>query len=479
MDFRPILFVVGLLLCILSITMTLPMLLDLSLHNPDWKVFFFCVLVTGFFGGSLVISTSQQSQSLTNRQAFMLLFLGWLCVAVFGSLPFHLSEMKLSLTDSLFESMSGITTTGATVMKGLDMAPPGILLWRALLQWLGGMGIVMMALTVLPLLKVGGMQLFRSETGEDERSLPRMAKLTYSVGFVYLGLTLLCAIVYMSVGMGTFDSFMHALTTISTGGFSTHDKSLAYYNNPWIEGAAMIFMIAGALPFILYVRFTAGKPAPLLKDTQVRVFLVMAVVSTLCLALYLIYEDILPPLPAFRYAAFNIISVLTGTGYTNTTAFWGPFAFSLFLFLMAVGGCAGSTTCGIRIFRFQVLYEVMTVQIRRLLNPNGVFVPYYNRRPVPPDVPLSVMSFFFLYAMSFTVLALILSFIGLEPVTAISSAMAALSNAGPSNLDAIDSAVTFADLPSSAKWVLCGGMLIGRLEIFTVLVFLLPQYWRP
>jgi trk system potassium uptake protein TrkH len=480
LDFRPILFVVGLLLCILSIAMTLPMLVDLALSNPDWKVFFFCVLTTGFFGGSLVISTSQQNQNLSNRQAFMLLFLAWLSVATFGALPFHMSEMGLSLTDSFFESMSGITTTGATVINGLDNAPPGILLWRGLLQWLGGIGIVMMAMSVLPFLKVGGMQLFRSETGEDERSIPRMARLAQSVGLVYFALSVACAAAYMAAGMNAFDAFTHALSTVSTGGFSTYDASFMHYNDPWIEGVAMFFMLAGALPFVLYVKMAAGKPVPLFKDTQVRVFLGIVTVSILCLALHLIYNGLLPPLQAFRQAAFNVISVITGTGFFSADhGAWGPFAYALLLFMTAVGGCAGSTTGGIRVFRFQVLYEVVSVQIKRLLNPNGVFVPYYNRRPIPPDVPLSVMSFFFVYALSFAVLALALSFVGLEPLTAVSGAIASISNGGPGLGGTIGPIQTFAGLPDNAKWILSIGMLVGRLEILTVLVFLLPQYWRP
>lgn len=480
MDFRPVLFIVGLLLCILSVSMTLPMIVDITLSNPDWKVFFFCMLATGFFGGSLVISTSQQNQNLSNRQAFMLLFMAWLTVGVFGALPFYMSEIKLSITDSFFESMSGITTTGATVMTGLDSAPPGILLWRALLQWLGGIGIVMMALSVLPFLKVGGMQLFRSEAGENERSIPRMARLAYSVGLVYCGLTACCVICYMAAGMNTFDAFTHALSTISTGGFSRYDSSFMHYDDPWIEAVAMIFMIAGALPFILYVKIISGKPASLFKDSQVQVFLSIIVLTTLCLTLNLIYTQALPPLPSLRHAAFNVVSVITGTGYVSSDhALWGPFVYALFLFLMAMGGCAGSTTCGIKVFRFQVLYEVISIQIKRLLNPSGVFVPYYNGRPIPADVPLSVMSFFFVYAIGFTLLSLALSFVGLEPLTAISGAIAAISNAGPGLGNTIGPTQTFAGLPDSAKWILCVGMLVGRLEILTVLVFLLPQYWRP
>lgn len=475
MDFRPVLFSLGVILCILSVAMALPMLLDLSLGNPDWKVFFFCILVCGFFGGSLVISTAHQNHSLSIRQAFMLLTLSWLGCAAFGGLPFFMSEIGLSLTDSLFESMSGITTTGMTVINNLDEAPEGILLWRALLQWLGGFGIVVMAMTVLPFLKMGGMQLFRTESGEHESAIPRLIELGQSIGLAYLVLTALCIGFFMLVGMTWFEGVTFGLATISTGGFAPYDSSFQVFNDPLKEALAIVFMIAGALPFILYIKLIRGKWKPFATDTQVRTFLTLISCSILALFFYLVIELEMPPLEAMRHAAFNLVSVMTGTGFSSAnTQFWGPFAFSLFLFVMAIGGCAGSTTCGIRIFRLQVLYEVIAVQIKRLLHPSGVFVPYFNRRPVPPDVPLSVMSFFFVYALTFVMLSLALSFTGLQPVESITASLASISNAGPTTMPEGG----YAALNNGAKWLMSLGMLLGRLEIFTVLVLLWPHYWR-
>ncbi|MCD8570793.1 MAG: TrkH family potassium uptake protein [Alphaproteobacteria bacterium] len=480
MDFRPILFIVGLLLCTMSVSLALPMLVDLSFGNSDWKVFFFCILATGFFGGSLVISTASPVQGFSIRQAFMLLFLCWLCVAAFGSLPFYMCALNLSLTDSFFESMSGITTTGATILKNPDMAPPGILMWRAILQWLGGIGIIMMAISVLPFLKVGGMQLFRMQGGDDDQSLPRFARLAQSIILIYLLLTALCLVAYMLGGMDAFHALAHSMATISTGGFSTHGRSFMDVTNPWMDLAAIIFMIAGALPFLLYVKLLKGNIVPLLRDAQVRLFLSIIAIATLILSIHLMYADLMEPVDAVRHAAFNVVSMITGTSFTSTDyALWSPFALGLFLFLMAAGGCAGSTTCGMRMFRFQILYTVIMVQIKRLLHPSGVFVPYYNRRPIPEDAPLSVMSFFFVYALSFAGLVLALSFTGLDPLSAISASMAAISNAGPGFGPLFGEVTTYAALPNDAKWILSFGMLLGRLEFFTILVFLLPQYWRP
>lgn len=459
--------------------MALPMLVDLSSGHHDWRVFFFCILVTGFFGGSLVISSTQEEpHSFSIRQAFMLLFLSWLSVATFGAIPFYLSELKLSMTDSFFESMSGITTSGGTVIIGLNDAPPGILLWRGILQWLGGIGIVLMSISVLPFLKIGGMQLFRSELSEEETSLPRFARLTKAIGGVYTGLTFLCAVCYMLAGMNAFNAFVHALSTISTGGFSTFDESFMHAGL-WQEIVAIIFMIAGALPFVLYVKLSGGNIKPLLRDSQVRLFLAIIAITTITLSLNLVYSGQMGMIEGLRHTLFSVVSVMTGTGFASTDySLWGPFAATIFLFLIVIGGCAGSTTCGIRIFRFQVLYAVITVQIKRLLHPNAVFVAYYNGRPIPKDVPLSVMSFFFIYGISFVAVSLALTLTGIDFMTAFSGALASISNAGPGLGPIIGPNATYAPLPDSAKWIMSLGMLIGRLEFFTVLVFLLPQYWR-
>lgn len=482
MDLRPVFYVVGILLSTLALSMALPMMIDLYFGNPDWKVFFLCILTTSFFGGALVLATSGGGEpfSLTIRQAFLLTTASWVTLATFGALPLWFSPLDLSFTDAFFESMSGITTTGSTVIIGLDHAPPGILLWRAILQWLGGIGVIVMALAVLPFLKVGGMQLFRTESSEkSDKALPRAAKLASSIGYIYVALTFICAMCYHFSGLSLFDSFAHAMTTIATGGFSTFDASFSSFQGPWIEITAIVFMFMGGLPFVLYLKAVMGKPLLLFKDVQVRWFFSIVCFSIFAMVIYLVTHTDMDTATALRRAAFTVVSMITGTGYTSADYnAWGGFAISLLFFLMVVGGCAGSTTCGIKIFRFKVLYAVTDVQMKKLLHPHGVFIPHYGAKPLPEGVPSSVMSFFFMYALVFALLAIALSFVGLDFITAMSGAATALSNVGPAMGDIIGPTGTFAPLPDAAKWILCAGMLLGRLELFTVLVLLSPNFWR-
>lgn len=478
MSLKPVFFVIGILLAILSVSMVFPMLADLYFGSEDWKVFFLCIVITAFFSGALILSNNAPGFQIRTRQAFLMTFLSWVVMALFGALPFKLSALQMNFTDSFFESMSGITTTGSTVIVGLDNAPPGILLWRAMLQWLGGIGIIVMALSVLPFLKVGGMQLFRMESSENEKALPRAAQLASSIAMIYLLLTIICMICYMLTGLGTFDALAHAMTTIATGGFSTFDTSFAHYDRAWTELVAIVFMILGALPFVLYLKAVRGNIGSLLKDTQVRWFLSIVAISIIVTTSYLTLQQDTAFGESLRRASFNVVSVITGTGYSNGDYNqWGGFAVGMFFFLMVVGGCAGSTTCGIKVFRFQVLYAVSSVQIKKLLHPNGVFIPQYNHRPLPPDVPMSVMSFFFLYALSFSFIAIALSYVGMDFLDAMSGAVTSISNVGP-GLGSIGPAETFQNVPDAAKWILCAGMLLGRLELFTVLVLLSPHFWR-
>ncbi len=479
MDFRPILYVIGILLLVLSLSLVMPMLADLYLGHQDWRVFFICIIITSFFGGSLLLSNSGHNFDINARQAFMLTFLSWIALATFGALPFKFSILDMSFTDAFFEAMSGVTTTGSTVITGLENAPPGILLWRAILQWLGGIGIIIMALSVLPFLQVGGMQIFRTELSENEKALPRTAQLASSIGTIYLGLTIFCIIMYMASGLRTFDAVAHALTTISTGGFSTYDASLAHFNKPSTEMVATFFMLLGGMPFVLYLKAIRGNIMPLLRDSQVHWFLSIVAISIIVTVSYLTLQQDLPFIESLRRASFNIISLITGTGYVNGDyGQWGGFVVSLFFFLMVVGGCAGSTSCGIKIFRFQVFYAIILLQIKRLIHPNAVFIAHYNGKAIPNDVPLSVMGFFFLYALCFALLSIALSYVGLDFLTAMSGAATAISNVGPGLGDIIGPSGTFKTLPDSAKWLLSLGMILGRLEIVTVLVLIHPNFWK-
>ncbi len=455
------------------------MLADLYTGHEDWKVFLFCIVITAFFGGSLILSNSGQDFTISVRQAFLLTSTSWLTIAIFGALPFCFSELQLSYTDAFFEAMSGITTTGSTVITGLDDAPRGILLWRAMLQWLGGIGIIIMAMSVLPFLKVGGMQIFKTELSENEKVLPRTAQLASSISLIYVAITLACAIAFMFTGMGTFDAVAHSMTTISTGGFSTFDSSFGNHDGAWTEIVAILFMLIGSLPFVLYLNAVGGSLRPIVQDSQVRWFMAIVCISIFVTISFLTLHIEMPFLEALRRSSFNVVSIITGTGFSNGDYnLWGGFSVSIFFFLMAVGGCAGSTTCGIKIFRFQVLYAITKVQIEKLIHPHGVFIPHYNGKPIPQDVPMSVMSFFFLYALCFTFLAIALSFTGVDFLTAMSGAVTSISNVGPGLGPIIGPSGSFAPLPDSAKWILAAGMLLGRLEIFTILVMLSPNFWK-
>ncbi len=480
LDLRPILLVSGILLSALGIAMLLPAAADLSVGHPDWKVFLAASGVTMFAGVSLALTNWGLAHSLSVQQAFLLTTLAWVLTTAFGALPFVFSELELNYTNAFFEAMSGLTTTGATVVKGLDNAPSGILLWRALLQWLGGIGIIVMAVAILPMLQVGGMQLFRLESSDtSEKILPRATQVVGSIALVYVIISALCAVGYGFAGMTSFEAVAHAMTTIATGGFSTSDKSIAAFDSALVDYTAVIFMILGSLPFVLYFDLLRLRPQPLLRDSQVRWFLIIAFALVMAMTLYQWSVNANEGWRAFRLAAFNVVSIMTGTGYVTTDyGTWGTFAVVAFFCIMFIGGCAGSTSCGMKIFRFQVVYAAMWIQIKRMVHPHGVFSAKYNGRLITEDVTLSVMSFFFLFFVCFAVLAVMLSIIGLEPLTALSAAASAIANVGPGLGETIGPEGTYFSLPDSAKWVLCLGMLLGRLELFTVLVLFAPSFWR-
>ena len=479
-EFRAVFLVNGILLLILGLAMLVPAMLDARVGHPDWQVFMAAAFVTGFVGAALSITCWGSGEYLNLRQAFILTTSVWVVTPAFGALPFVFSELNLSYTDAFFEAMSGITTTGSTVISGLESAPPGILIWRALLQWMGGIGIIVTAVAILPLLQVGGMQLFRMESSDaSEKVLPRTAQIAGAISIIYLALSLLCAIVYWAAGMPPFEAAAHAMTTIATGGFSTSDLSMGSYDSALIDFTAMTFMIIGSLPFLLYFQVVRGRPLALWRDSQVRWFFAILAAAIGCMTLYQISGNDLPLAQSLRFTAFNVTSIMTGTGYvTDDYGQWGGFAVVLFFFVMFIGGCAGSTSCGIKIFRFQVLYAAAHSQISRLSQPHGVFVANFNRRPIPDSVMDSVMSFFFLFALSFAVMAVLLSLMGLDFLTAVSGAATAISNVGPGLGDVIGPSGTFAPLPDMAKWLLAAGMLLGRLELLTVMVLFTRTFWR-
>ena len=478
LDPRPVFFVVGVLVAVLAAAMLVPAAVDLAHGNRDWQVFVASAAVTLFVGVSLVLTTRTGWRGFTIRQAFLMTVLAWVSIAAFGALPFAFSRLDLSLTDAVFEAMSGITTTGSTVMTDLGAAPPGILIWRAFLQWLGGLGIIVVALAVLPVLRVGGMQLFRAEAFETDKVMPRAAQLAAGLASIYVGFTAAAAGAYWWLGMTPFDAVAHAFTSIATGGYGTRGASFGHWG-AGVQWAGIAAMIAGSLPFVQYLRAVRGQPGALARDSQVHWFFAILAGAIAVAAAYVLLNTVLGWHDAVRHAAFNVVSVMTGTGYASAPFDgWGGFIVMQMLILMFVGGCAGSTTCGIKIFRFQVVYAEARVQLRRLLQPNGVFIPYYQGRAIPERVAQGVMGFFFVYILVFAVLAVALGLFGLDMLTAVSGAATAVSNVGPGLGPVIGPDGTFAPLPEGAKWLLIVAMLMGRLELFTVLVLLAPAFWR-
>ena len=479
MVFQPVLYVIGYLLSALSIILCIPAGVDAFYGDNQWQSFTFASLISLFFGIILILANKSDDLSINLKQAFLLTTLSWVFIAIFGSLPFIFSDLELSFTDALFESMSGITTTGSTVLSGLDNLPHGILIWRSLLQWLGGIGIVVIAIAFLPILKVGGMQLFHSESSDSsQKVLPRAGQIASIIGIIYASLTILCALLLWLFGMPTFDSIAHSMTTLATGGFSTSDMSIAKYNNVNIEFIICIFMILGSLPFVLYLQTLRGNVSAIFKDNQVQLFILLIVTSVLIVTFWK-YQNTASFFNNFRSSFFNTISIFTGTGYTTQNFNnWGSFIIILFLFLMLVGGCAGSTTCGIKIFRLQILYQTAKIQMFKLLNPHGVSVAKYNKIPVSESITSSVMGYFFMFIVSYVLITLILSFLGNDFLTSLSGAATSLANVGPGLGNVIGPSKTFAGLSDITKWVLIVGMLTGRLELLSVIIILTPSFWR-
>ena len=376
--------------------------------------------------------------------------------------------------------MSGLTTTGATVISGLDDAPPGILFWRGILQWLGGLGIIVMAIAVMPMLQVGGMQLFKVEAFDTaDKILPRATQISGIMTLIFIVITAACAFAYAAAGMALIDAVIHAMTTVATGGFSSKDASIGHFDSAAIDWICVTFMCLGSLPFLLYIKTMQGKSLALFKDSQVHTFFALIIFFSLLIWVFERYVDVHQGPDGLRYAVFNVVSIMTGTGYANDDYnAWGTFAAGMFFMIMFISGCSSSTSCGVKVFRFQIMFQVIRQHLSRILYPNGVFVKTYNGRPLADSVSAAVMTFFFLYLVCVTGLAVLLSLTGLDDLTALSGAATAISNVGPGLGEIIGPAGNFKELNPTAKWLLSAGMLIGRLELFTVLVLFLPKFWR-
>ena len=477
---KTVFFAIGVLLVILGTFMLIPFFVQF-IYDEKNNTFLSSASVTAFVGILLILTNLEENKKLNLQQAFLLTTLSWLSIAIFGCLPFLFSNLDLSFVDAFFESMSGITTTGSTVITNLDDVSKSILIWRAILQWLGGIGVIVMAITILPLLNVGGMQLFRMESSDTtEKILPKTREITLIISIIYLALTFACGISYWTVGMNIFDSIAHSMTTIATGGFSTYSDSIGYFKNPKIEIISIIFIVLGSMPFIAYLKFVKGDKKVFLKDTQIKGLVYILIISVLLMFFYLMLSNKDYSFSEnLRISTFNVVSILSGTGYVTTDfSLWGKFPLVFFLFLMFVGGCAGSTTCGIKIFRFQILGHFIINQIKKLVYPHGVFSTKYNNEKISNTFIYSIMTFVFLYFFIFFILAALLSINGLDFITAISGSASAISNVGPGLGDVIGPNGNFSDLPNFSKLSLSLGMLLGRLELFAVLVLFFPSFWK-
>lgn len=478
-NFRPVLFVIGLVLSKLALFMYVPTLVAFFTGTAGFIEFGQAVIITHIVAFACLSIGRTATFKLSVRDMFLITSLVWTIASTFAALPFMFIN-HISFTDAYFETMSGITTTGSTVLSGLDDMAPSILLWRSILQWLGGIGFIVMAVAVLPMLNVGGMKLFHTESSDwSDKSSPRAKTVAKNIMLVYLVLTGLCLIGYMMTGMSLFDAINHSFTTLSTGGYSTSDGSMNHFSNGahWV---ATLFMFLGGLPFLLFVSALRKRRLDeLLEDAQVRGFATLFLITSLVITAWLVIRDGYSVIDALRVSMFNIVSVVTTTGFglEDFTA-WGALPTTLFAFLMMAGACSGSTSGGIKVFRFQIAITLLNKQMMKLIHPSGVFVQRYNRRPVNDDIVRSIVAFGLTFLITNIVIAGMLSAMGLDPITSISGAITAVANVGPGMGSVIGPTGNFAPLPDAAKWILSIGMLMGRLEILTLIVLFFPAFWR-
>ena len=484
MRFRLVFSIVGFMLTLLGILMAVPAAIDALFGSMDGAHEFALSAALSVAIGLLIYLLSvTEKEPLKAKEMFLTTTLIWVGYALMAAVPFYMSQYHLSWTDSVFEAMSGLTTTGSTVLSNLDQMTPGILLWRSMLQWLGGAGIVIVAIMILPALRIGGMQFFTTESSAgSKRDLPTVEQNLRAVFLYLIGLTMACCLCLRYAGMSWFDAVNHSFTTISTGGFSTHDASIGYFNNPTIDWILTFFMAVSGVPLVLGLYLLKGRWKSIRNDEQITFYLKFLLCSVLLLTLLRWGADHFMPRELGRYireSAFSIVSIVTSTGFVmDNYQLWGNFAIAFFMFLMLFGGCTGSTAGGIKMFRFTILFRATAVRLKSLVQPHGVFVPRYGLHIITDDILISVLVFVGLYFGTAIVLTLALSAGGLDFVTSFSGALTSLSNVGPGLGHVIGPDKTFAMLPGGVKWLLILGMLVGRLEFISVFVLFFPFLWR-
>lgn len=477
----PTLLILGAILNILALFMLIPLCLSIAYESDNQLAFFLSATITSVCGIIfLLIGKKSNLDFMQPRQVFLITSCAWTGVSLFSALPFLLISNPLSFTDAVFEAVSGITTTGSSVMSGLDSLPKDILLWRSLLNWIGGIGIIGMAIAILPFLRIGGMRLFKTESSEwSDKAMPRARSLIAMIIYCYIALSFLCCFLYWLAGMDFFNAVNHTMTTVSTGGLSTSDSSFAQFDSLLIHWIAIVFMLAGAFPFVLFVRLVVHKKFVFMRDTQVRGLMLIVLVSTTLVSMQLIATEQMEPLRAITMAWFNLVSVITTTGFASGDyQLWGPLSVIIFFFCMFVGGCSGSTTGGIKVFRLQIFGGLMKEQILTAIHPRAIISRRYNGRLISSEIIASSISYMFLMITCLVIIAVILALTGLDLITSFTGAATAVMNVGPGLGPIIGPAGNFSSLSDVAKWALSAGMLLGRLEFLTILVLFTPAFWR-
>ncbi|WP_309084352.1 TrkH family potassium uptake protein [Chelativorans sp.] len=478
--FRSAAFVASIFSLYIAGAMLIPAAVDLYYGHSDWQVFLVCAMTTGAIALTVAAATGGRSPVRSTRLAFFVVVVLWATLGFVGALPLYMASFEVSFAGAVFESVSAITTTGSTVLVGLDNMPPGILLWRSLLNWIGGLGVVVLGLFFLPLLNVGGFSYFRIESSDiEDRPFERLASFLRALAAIYAVLTLLCATAYAVAGMSAFDAINHSMATLATGGFSTHDASFGFFENSAILWIGTVFMILGALPFSILILFVLRGRLDALRDPQIRLFLAYTAAIVLAVAIHRRVTADIPFGEALTSSAFNLVSIITTTGFASEDyTLWGPFAVTVVFFATFLGGCSGSTSGAIKAYRFFVLGRMLQNGLRTLIYGRSVQPLRYGNRVIDEEMQRSVVLFLAAFFLVWVAGSIALAAGGMDLVTALTASLTALTNVGPGLGPIIGPAGNFSTVGDYALWILSASMLLGRLEILAVLVLLTPTFWR-
>lgn len=476
----PVFYLIGIFLFILGVIMLGPALLCFAIDDPYLSAFLFSSFITVFSASILIFSFRTEFLELTTRQAFLLTLLTWVMLSLFAALPLLLSYENITFLDAYFETMSGLTTTGASIIPNIELLGKGMHLWRAFLGGFGGIGIIVLAIAVLPLLKIGGMQLLMTESTEkSEKFLPRTTQVATTISVIYIVLIACCAAAYWLMGMKSFDAIFYGITTLSTSGFSMHNNSFSYFEGTNMEWVASVFMLLGSMPFVLYLKFIKGRRRAIMFDNEVRAYVTLILLSVILMSFYKYMHLGDELFLAIRKSVFHIIAYASTTGFvTEDITLWGSFPLTVILILILLGGCSGSTAGGIKIFRFRVLLAQTSTQISQLIHHKGIFLPHYNRKPISPQISTAVSNYIFVYLCAAFLITLGLGYYGMDVFEGFTTAVGCLSNVGVGLSTEFGPMGNFASIPDPAKCIMIAGMLLGRLELFSVLIIFLPLFWR-